>query len=200
MHQVVVQHDVGRREAFEAAHGDQAGIARPCADEIHDAPVHGCSDPARRLTRAAPPRGYHVGALGSELRAATRAPERRRLGPAARAPCARTARLPSSETTAATSSSCRRPPAFGQRANRRLAAAAERFDQRPLGRRAPPTRRGRRCARHAAARRVVVFADLDGDDALARRGHAGARREARTRCATANPSRRSPAAASTSAS
>ena len=36
-HEMVVQHDVGRRETLQAADGDEAGIARTGADEVDDA-------------------------------------------------------------------------------------------------------------------------------------------------------------------
>jgi hypothetical protein len=35
--QVVVQNDVGHRQALHAAHGDEAGVPRAGADEIHNA-------------------------------------------------------------------------------------------------------------------------------------------------------------------
>ena len=129
-----------------------------------------------------------------------RSPSRRRHGCAARAAPAdrhgcRPAPPPPRPSRARSPSIDRR-----QRADRRLAAAAQRLDQRPLGRervagrgvvdRAPP--------RRARARRAR--ADLDRDDPLAGRRHARLGRRSTSEMRDAKPSRVSPAAASTSAS
>ena len=37
VHEMVVQHHVGRGEALQPAHGDEPGIARPRADQVDDA-------------------------------------------------------------------------------------------------------------------------------------------------------------------
>ena len=128
--------------------------------------------------------------------AATRTPMRRRIDQAPR-PVARTARLPSTATTAATSSIV--SPSTSSPA-RRWASGIRRPAPRPA--RALPS--GLRSPRHRRsppplAEPTSRLSHLDGDDALPGAGTqavAGRMNEMRA----PNPSRRKPAAASTSAS
>ena len=179
MHEVVVEHDVGRGEALQAADGDEPGIARAGADQVDDA-VHRRDYGSRRsavVLRLCAPRFVEdvAGAVGEQL---ARRPARRVAAAASRVPraVARTTRLPSSATTTATSSSSSpstgdasapigvwQPPPSASTSARSASSAA-------------PSPRSSiaadRCA-HAAS----SLADLDRDDALARRRHARRRRQ-----------------------
>ena len=186
-------------EALQPAHGDESGIARARRRSgRRSLRVTAESPSPLACARCASAR---MSPAPSAISCApTRAPMRRGLVRAAARPCRGRRGCRRATTTTATSSSSSLDDRRRERADRRLAAAAERLDQRPLGveRRA---RRARRRSRDTRCRDgLVVVANLDRDDALSRRRHAGRRRAASARCATRSPSRRRPAAASTSAS
>ena len=67
MHQPIVDDDVGRPQDLEPLHGDQARVAGPSADEVHDPPFpvglrsRACHRPADQVVDA-PSRASHVAA------------------------------------------------------------------------------------------------------------------------------------------
>ena len=192
MHEMVVQHDVRRRETLKASHRDQAGIARAGADEIDDAsssvqssvmaagwPVRPSaaaperrrgSRPRRRRADCAPTRPPRAAASSRGPRARPRTRDCRRAKP-----------------PIATSSMCPLVDRRRQRADRCLATAAQRVDDRALG---ASARAGRRIVVDGvtiAAARRRLRADLDGDDALSGRRNARGRMATPARCGTQIP-------------
>ena len=197
---VIVNDDVGAAQAFEAVHGDEAGIARAGADQIDGRILHGCMAFHGRRARAATSARISSAPRASSC-SATRAARRRsgsRTEPvaSARAPSRAVQRNHDRRRCAPSS-----PATSRVRADRHLAPAAQ-------------SRRRPRARPSSAARAVGIvdassparvhasssLANFDRDDALTRRRHADVRSAAPPRCARACSRRLRPAAARTSAS
>ena len=208
MHEVVVEHDVGRREALQAAHGDEARIAGAGADQIDDASHRGrqyrCTRRVSSIVDIITHGDRHgrccdcrLSTAGCALRRGSRRRRRRAAArrPARRAPPRRAAgRAPArgrrgcrrATTTAATSSSSSPSTA---RPARRSASGSRRRAPRPARarRRAPPRPPRSLIARHDAPRRASSPARISiatmpcpgaGTHAVGRQRQRDARREA----------------------
>ena len=164
-----------RAQALEAAHGDEAGIARAGADQI-DAVRHGWIPSTAACARCTSARMSPAPPPGARRPPACRALRPARIDPDADA---RTIRPPSGETTT---------PRQRQSSVRDLCAYApigiwhpppSRADDRAFGAQRHRRRPRRRSWHHVRARARIVVADLDGDDALTRRRHADVGRKRR---------------------
>ena len=202
MHEMVVQHHIGLREALQAANGDELGVSGSGADQVDDGFSHDACDSTATCVRSVP---GPAGPL-SRMSAAPWA----RSSFAARTPSARASRRGPWTTVRIIAAAIERDDGGdefelvvaqrrGQRADGRLAPAAERIHDGPFGvegfggdpvrdRLRPPASR-----RRSPVRISIAIIPWPGAGTQALSGSVNEIRESK-------PSRRRPAAASTSAS